>query len=329
MGCCMTKIDDLVTVVIPVYNTGILFENCIESVIKQTYNNIEIIVLDDGSDDIVTKEVLEKYSTRDKRIIVIRNENHGVSFSRNCGIRRANGVYITFVDSDDYINKNHIAILIEQAKLDVADISVVGFERVKIFEKKKVDADVLNNGKVNYDSEQALMALWRGTLTGHVCGKLYKAEVLKNVSFDEEIKQMEDCLFFNKAICFANRVSCSEAQTYFYYQNEASVTRKFNESALFTIDLCVNRMLDLNLKYNMLSRELKAFLLKSELEMVNMFAKNNALSVCIFNKAKSTVDRIEKSIKGKPRFQRRKDEYKLLTLKCGRIFYIFLSKIFS
>lgn len=325
----MTKINDLVTVVIPIYNTGILFENCIESVIKQTYNNIEIIVVDDGSDDIVTKELLAKYSIRDKRIVVVRNENHGVSFSRNCGIKLANGRYITFVDSDDYINKNHIAILIEQAKFDGADISVVELERVKNFEQKKVDADVLNNGNENYDSEQALMALWRGTLTGYISGKLYKAEVLKNVSFDEEIKQMEDCLFFNKAIYFANRVSCSKARTYFYYQNEVSVTRRFNERSLFTIDLCVNRMLDLNLSYGVASRELKAFLLKSELEMVNVFAKSNALSVGVFNKAKGTVIRIENSIIGKPLFLRKIDKYKLSVLKCGRIFYIILSKFFS
>ena len=93
--------------------------------------------------------------------------------------------------------------------------------------------------------------------------------------------------------------------------------------------LCVNRMLDLNLSCGVVSRELKAFLLKSELEMVNMFAKNNALSVSVFNKAKSTVVRIEKSIIGKPRFQRKKDECKFLALKCGRIFYIILSKFFS
>ena len=231
----MTKISDLVTVVIPVYNTGILFENCIESVIKQTYNNIEIIVVDDGSDDIVTQEVLEKYSTRDKRIIVVRNENHGVSFSRNYGINLAKGSYITFVDSDDYINKNHIAILIEQAKKNASDISVVEFQNVKNFEQTKVESDILSHGDVLYSSEQALIALWSGRLTGLVCGKLYKSEVLKNVSFDEEIKQMEDCLFFNEAIYFADRVSCSKVRTYFYYQNEVSVTRRFNESTLFTM----------------------------------------------------------------------------------------------
>lgn len=325
----MTRVNDLVTVIIPVYNTGILLKNCIESVIGQTYNKLEIIIVNDGSKDVVTKEILERYSTRDKRIVVVKNENHGVSFSRNCGIKLANGRYITFVDGDDYLNKNHIAILIEQAKLDVADISVVEFERVKNFEQRKVDADVLNNGNVNYDSEQALMALWRGTLTGHVCGKLYRAEVLKNVSFDEEIKQMEDCLFFNNAIFFANKISCSKARTYFYYQNEVSVTRRFNENSLFTIDLCVNRMLDLNLSYGVVSRELKAFLLKSELEMVNMFAKNNALSAGVFNKAKGTVCRIEKNIIGKPLFLRKTDRYKLSALKCGRIFYIILSKFFS
>lgn len=325
----MTKINDLVTVIIPVYNTGILLQNCIESVIGQTYNNLEIIVVDDGSKDVVTKETLDRYSTRDKRIVVVKNENHGVSFSRNCGIKLANGRYITFVDSDDYINKNHIAILIEQAKLDVADISVVGFENVKSFEQTKVKSDVFSKGNVIYSREQALIALWDGRLTGHVCGKLYKVEVLKNVSFDEEIKQMEDCLFFNKAIYFANRVTCSKVRTYFYYQNEVSATRRFNENALFTIDLCVNRMLDLNLSYGILSRELKAFLLKSELEMVNMFAKNNALSCCVFNEAKNTVARVEKSIIGKPLPLRTRDRYKLLALKCGRIFYILLSKIFS
>lgn len=102
--------NDLISVVIPVYNVEKYLDKCIETVSKQTYTNLEIILVDDGSNDL-SPEICEAWKNKDKRIIVIHKENGGLSSARNVGIDLAKGKYITFVDSDDYIDLKMIETL--------------------------------------------------------------------------------------------------------------------------------------------------------------------------------------------------------------------------
>lgn len=110
-----------ISVIVPVYNTESYLKKCIESIINQTFRNIEIILVDDGSTD-TSAEILADYALRDNRIIVIHQENQGLSAARNAGMRSAKGEYIMFVDSDDWIDANTCEKAISAARTSFADI---------------------------------------------------------------------------------------------------------------------------------------------------------------------------------------------------------------
>lgn len=107
---------ELVSVIVPVYNVEQYLEKCIDSIINQTYKNLEIILIDDGSTDSSGK-ICDSYAARDKRIKVIHQENGGLAVVRNIGVSAASGEYIMFVDSDDYIDTEIVQFLYEQSKI--------------------------------------------------------------------------------------------------------------------------------------------------------------------------------------------------------------------
>lgn len=107
--------NKLVSVIVPVFNREATIERCLDSIIKQSYRNIEIIVVDDGSKD-RTADICDSYGEKDGRVKVFHNENYGVSYSRNYGLKHMTGKYVIFVDSDDYINESYIEHLVDQAE---------------------------------------------------------------------------------------------------------------------------------------------------------------------------------------------------------------------
>ena len=107
--------NDLISIIIPIYNVEKYMEKCLNSVVNQTYNNIEIILIDDGSKD-KSREICDNYAKKDNRIKVVHKENNGVSSARNTGIDMSKGKYITFIDSDDYIDTDYIETLYKISK---------------------------------------------------------------------------------------------------------------------------------------------------------------------------------------------------------------------
>ena len=127
----MIKEKDLISVVIPIYNVQEFLPKCIDSVINQTYDNLEIILVDDGSPD-DSGYICDKYKAKDSRIKVIHKKNGGLSDARNVGIENSNGKYICFVDSDDIIHKDFIKCQYENIVKTRSDISVCLFERCHV-----------------------------------------------------------------------------------------------------------------------------------------------------------------------------------------------------
>ena len=113
--------NDLISIIVPVYNVEKYIVRCLESILSQTYKNIEVIIVNDGSVD-KSGEICERYAKKDNRIKLINKSNGGLSDARNKGIDQANGIYITFVDSDDYISQNYVEILYKLIKENNADI---------------------------------------------------------------------------------------------------------------------------------------------------------------------------------------------------------------
>lgn len=126
---------ELISIIIPIYNTDKYINRCLQSVIAQTYKKIEIILIDDGSTD-KSFEICKKYSNQDSRIRLIHQNNRGSSATRNRGIKEATGKMITFIDSDDWINEKYIETLYYNMIYNKAQLSVCGYQRVA--EEKKV-----------------------------------------------------------------------------------------------------------------------------------------------------------------------------------------------
>ena len=127
--------DDLISIIIPVYRVEKYLEECLNSVINQTYANLEIILIDDGSPD-RCGQICDEYAKKDERIEVIHQENQGVSNARNHGIEMAKGKYITFIDSDDYLEQDYIKYLYDEITKFNADISICG--TIDIDEKNNI-----------------------------------------------------------------------------------------------------------------------------------------------------------------------------------------------
>ena len=169
--------SELISLIIPVHNVEKYLYECIESVICQTYTNLEIILIDDGSKD-KSGEICEEYGKKDNRIIVIHQENGGVSSARNIGLEVAKGKYISFVDSDDYIEKTFIEELYKKIKENDAQISMCGLNKIDDnneilgtygYSKDFIDGRELLENKYIQD--------------GYLWNKLYSAEIWKNQRF--------------------------------------------------------------------------------------------------------------------------------------------------
>lgn len=130
---------ELISIIVPVYNVEQYLDDCLISIINQTYKNLEIILIDDGSTD-KSGKICDEYAKKDSRIIVIHKENGGVSSARNAGLRIAKGAYIGFVDPDDWIAEDMYEVLYSNAKKYDADVSVCKYKIVKNRRKDNLNA---------------------------------------------------------------------------------------------------------------------------------------------------------------------------------------------
>lgn len=213
---------DLITVVVPVYNVEKCLGRCIDSIIKQTYNNIEIILVDDGSTDSSGK-ICDSYSNQDNRIKVIHKQNGGLSDARNKGIDIAKGKYITFVDSDDFIALDMISFLYESIKKNNADISTCS--GIMFWDGDELKVYNENTEQV-YDGKEALEKyLYQKKITNSAWGKLYNISLFKKIRYPNG-KLCEDLGTTYMLLGEANKVVINTCKKYYYYQRENSIMHK-------------------------------------------------------------------------------------------------------
>ena len=185
--------NPLISVIIPVYNNEKYLEKCLESVLAQTYANIQVIAIDDGSTD-MSGEILDQYAMKDSRIEVYHNQNSGVSLARNCGITYAVGEFITFVDSDDTLEPDMYKNLLQQFDKDTIDIVHCGYKKIQLDGTSKVILGT--NQRYFFDCEYGLTHLLKGDLfTGALWNKIYRRSILSGINFDKNISINEDVLF--------------------------------------------------------------------------------------------------------------------------------------
>lgn len=215
----------LVSIVVPIYNIGDYLDNCIDSCIRQTYKNLEILLINDGSTDI-SEKICKRYLEIDSRIKYIKKENGGLSDARNVGIINATGDYIFFLDGDDWLPENAIENLYKDIISSNADISIGCFKEVssdmEVIKGYGPSENILLDGKRSLEK-----LIYYGNNVGIVVwNKLYKKELFDLLMF-EKGKIHEDVFFTPKVLYLANKVSFNTNIVYFYRNDRIdSITNK-------------------------------------------------------------------------------------------------------
>ncbi len=215
--------DKLISIIVPVYNVENEVKRCVDSITKQTYANLEILLIDDGSTD-NSPAIIDQLAKTDARINVFHKPNGGLSSARNYGIANSHGEYIAFIDSDDFIEHDYVSYLYSLIKKDGADIAVCQMQVV--YEgKKTVKANKGEKRDFILNREQALDDMLYDKISVSVCDKLYKREVIGNIIFPED-KNYEDLATTFKFINNADKISCTTKTLYNYIIRKNSITRE-------------------------------------------------------------------------------------------------------
>ncbi len=229
--------DKLLSIIVPVYNVGLYLEECIESIIKQTYACLEIILVDDGSTD-GSGEICDKYAIEDKRIKVIHKKNGGLISARKAGIQAAAGEYVTYVDGDDWIELDLYEKILSVIESAACDIMCCGYKWNKGNECEII-TNLAEDGEYKEDIARKKLILglfcnettMRGTINYCVWSKIFRRELLyKNL-----LEMREDYAFGEDAVCTLacvldskNIVVNNNICGYHYRWNEESITNKYD-----------------------------------------------------------------------------------------------------
>lgn len=217
-GKCQ-MMESKVSIIIPVYNNEPYIEKCMESVRAQSYKQLEIIAIDDGSKD-ASGEILKRFAKEDSRIILIQQKNQGVALARNIGIRQATGEYITFIDGDDYIGKDYIYDMVKCAEENKAQMVVCGIK--KVGENDTLLEEIIPGEYIRFEREEWVFRI------SAVAAHLYQRHMWDDyqVSFYPEGRgeDIPIALFF-AGIC-ENIVMLPQAE-YYYVQHEKSAMHNF------------------------------------------------------------------------------------------------------
>lgn len=210
------------SIIVPVYRAEQYLVKCIESILNQTFDDFELILVDDGSPD-KSGEICDQYAKRDSRVKVIHKENGGASSARNAGLEIAQGEYIGFVDSDDWIHRDMFCKMYQLAIKKAADIVQCRFKIVFEDEKDEIKTNVEIH---EYTPIQAMYNIYGelGTTTIIVCNKIYNKKLFKVNRF-EEGRTCEDEIIIHNLLKDANKIVDTEDVLYYYLQTPNSVMR--------------------------------------------------------------------------------------------------------
>lgn len=212
------------TVIVPAYNVEKYIEKCLASLVNQTYKNLKILVVNDGSTD-NTKQIIEKYEKKYENLKLLNKENGGLSSARNFGLKNTKTKYVTFVDGDDYLELSTYELIMKKMEEEKTDLGIFNFKKVysqKIIDSK-LDEKIYNKNFLKYlfsKSTEVNIVVWN---------KIFKTDIiLKNKIYFENRAYFEDTGFIFRYLYFIKKISLVELPLYNYIQRENSITKKFN-----------------------------------------------------------------------------------------------------
>ena len=269
----------MISVIVPVYNVEPFLKRCVKSIMKQTYRDIEIILVNDGSTDNCF-EICTELQKEDSRIKVINKKNQGLGAARNSGLSLSKGEYVTFVDSDDWISESHIERLFRTAARSLADAVIGSYTRVYSDGRKKIIRANLAQG--TYEGERQIVSEIVLPLIGSVpeskndvqleasvCMNLYRTDVIRKhgMQFLNERKIGSEDLFFNlDFFMHSSRVEVSDEVGYFYFENRNSISRAYDRRRIERVNNCYSETIkwisDFNLSEKIGYRADRTYLMK-------------------------------------------------------------------
>lgn len=235
--------DQLVSVIVPIYNAAEYLDRCINSIVMQTYRKIELLLVDDGSTD-QSAAMCTCWAKKDNRIRFYQQKNTGVSAARNLGLDHAAGQFITFVDADDYLKLNHIEKMLKaQAKISGEGGDIVVENAINIYADGRTETGEPDAQDCLLNQKEAVLHFLLEWPFKPVCwGRLYKRACIESVRFDETMRIAEDGKFFLDAIKNSHNVYFLSERSYFYFIREGSAvhsgfTEKYYDELRFCEDL--------------------------------------------------------------------------------------------
>lgn len=208
-----------VSILIPAYNVATFLPKCLDSILNQTYRDLQVVIVDDGSID-NTLDICQRYAEKDCRIEVYHQENQGVAPTRNHLVEKAKGEWLLFVDADDWIETEMISFLVELATLNQAEVATCGFVINENQPSSEWRCEVYNQDRLIQDF------LYHKTLRGNLWNKLFKTILFKGLFFNDKISYGEDALMSWRVFQRLQNAVVTNRQLYHYRMNEASISHQ-------------------------------------------------------------------------------------------------------
>lgn len=250
-----------VSVIVPVYNAEKYLPQCLDSLLKQTYTNIEVILIDDGSTD-KSLAICQSYANKDNRIMIHSIENSGVSTARNLGIDCATGEYITFVDSDDWAEPNMLECVVNNIEQTESDLVIWSY--FKNYYNNEIKLSLLPGGDQVFEEDKDILYLktiygrysegevTEGVSVGTTWCKLYRTDFIKErgLKFNPSLTRAQDTIFSIYAFSYAKRISYFDENLYHYRISNSSTTSgtRFISDTHSPFDLLLDEYRDFMIK---------------------------------------------------------------------------------
>ena len=233
-------IKPLVSIIVPIYKVEPYLRRCLDSIVNQTYTNLEIILVDDGSPD-NSPQICDEYATKDNRIVVIHKENGGLSDARNAGLDICKGEYISFVDSDDWIANTYIELLLKAAIETNTEIAIGNFIKTEQSYRLNID-NIKNPNYVFLNSTSAIKKLWSNDKIIYVTawGKLIKKTIFTDIRFPKSFIYEDEYTSY-KLLYRANKILFLDIPLYCYFQRKDSIIGKSKPNSVRALKAYVER----------------------------------------------------------------------------------------
>lgn len=303
------------SIIVPVYNTEKYIEECISSILTQTFQNFEVIIIDDGSTDSSLQKCI-KFSEKDKRIKIFKQKNAGVSQARNNGIKNANGEYIIFIDSDDYIESNMLEKIYPFLKED----SLISFGYRKKYLNKEINH---KNKKFNLKNikEMEEKIILDINVGGYICNKVFSKKIIKdkNILFDSKIHYSEDLKFTLEYVKNCKEINYISFSPYIYRMRKSSVSFSYiNHKNASILDL-LSKLIDEYKENNNITLKLKYDYLLNYYKFKKIYPKEK-IRTDILNEEKQII---------RSNIVSKKEKIKFYTIHKHLLIYLIAKKLKS